>query len=113
MTGYNIAHGDTNAVYLNLANSMELDGKMKEIVSSAFYENGEWYAVDTAADKLKAYVQELQALGTALDKPGNLGEIVDADLNAVDWIGLVLRELIQINLDEDRDDEAGMRRWQR
>ncbi|MGI6797974.1 hypothetical protein [Gordonia sihwensis] len=100
-------------MYMNLCNTQESSKKMETIVAVASYEDGEWNSVDTAAEKLKVYVQELQALGNALSDHGDLGEIVDADLNSVDWIDLIVRQLTQINFDEGRPAEAGLARWQR
>ncbi|WP_336794416.1 hypothetical protein [Gordonia malaquae] len=110
MTAFNKAHGDTAAVRMNLTSNEPLYREYMKRVGVATWDEDdhEWTGVETAAQQLKQYVQEIQTLGRATDPRGDLGEISDAALDEVDWYTLIVDELVQRNLDDGRDESAGL-----
>lgn len=103
MTGYNIAHGDTEAVRLDLMNIREARETMLDIITGAAHWDGErWVGVESAAQKLRHYVDTLDTKREGFD------EIRDADLDNVDWDGIVISDLREINAEAGRGFDDGI-----
>ncbi|WP_305781415.1 hypothetical protein [Nocardia nova] len=106
MTGYNVAHGDTAAVRLDLDNDYGAYNYYTAIIERVCWwddEDNTWNDVDKAADQIHEFVTEIR---TGERKP-EFGEIFDADLDAVNWREIVTDNLRETNLQEGRDAEAG------
>lgn len=110
MTGYNTTHGDTAAVALNLNNTEGTYKEYQRCVQLAWWDEDDhtWNDVDKAAAALGQYVEELQAYAHSVQDRGNLGEIADAQLAAVDFRELITDELEELNIQEGRAREAGL-----
>lgn len=109
MTGYNVAHGDTAAVRLDLDNDYDAYKTYMGIIERTAWfdeEDSTWNDVEKAADRVKAYVSELGG-----GDEGAYGEIRDADLNSVDWVEIVTDVLQETNLQDKRDRLAGLSEW--
>ena len=107
MTGYNVAHGDTNAVQMNLNNDQGLYSAYMGIIDNATWwdeDDNTWNDVDKAAAELKEFVTEVRA---NTPPGGQVGEIHDADLDSVDWEEIVTDVLTEENLAEGRNAEDG------
>jgi len=106
MTGYNDAHGDTQAVKLNLANNADLYRDYMKAVSLAEWDTttSRWLHIDRAADAVRAQVAHL----AAQPRRPETGEIHDAHLDDVDYTELVALELNARNLDAGRPADAGL-----
>ena len=107
MTGYNIAHGDTAAVKLDLDNNREAREQVIGRINHWVKWNGSaWIGVPRAADSLLALAQQL-ARKVETDR-NSYAEIRDADLSTVDWISIVGDDLAERNIEAGRDDLAGL-----
>ncbi len=106
MTGYNQAHGDTEAVRLDLCNDQQLYAGYTRCVEIANWDGpaSRWVDVDAAQAALRDFVQAVQAG----PREPVAAEIKDADLAAVDFMDLIRRELTQRNLDAGREGGAGL-----
>ncbi|QNJ57165.1 hypothetical protein L3Y21_gp101 [Gordonia phage Rabbitrun] len=108
MTGYNIAHGDTSAVRLDLMNDHGTYLETMRIVRVAWWDDDDntWNDIDKAASQLRDYVAEIQARADQ-DLP-EFGEIRDADLSGVDFRELITDELEELNIQDGRERTAGL-----
>jgi hypothetical protein len=109
MTGYNMAHGDTNAVQLDLNNDeFAYRGYMAIIRRIVWWDDndGTWNDIDKAANAVRAFAGELTG-----DDNGAYGEIRDADFDAVNWQEIVTDVLQEENLQEGRERDAGLSRY--
>ncbi len=107
MTGYNQAHGDTRAVRLDLTNDQEFYTEFMRCVGIAQWDGdeGRWRDIDKAAEELSVYVAFLQ---TTSAREGRNGEIMDADLQSVDYRELITLELYDRNLEAGRPGDTGL-----
>ena len=106
MTGYNVCHGDTEAVQMNLDNDEFAYKSYLAIIDRIAWwddDDNTWNDVQKAAKAVAAFTSELGA-----QSGGQYGEIFDADLSRVGWVEIVTDVLYQKNLDEGREGKAGL-----
>lgn len=107
MTGYNVAHGDTAAVKLDLDNNREARERVVELINHWCKWTGtEWTGVPSAAGAVKYLAQRL-ARKIENDRE-SYAEIRDADLSAVNWTSIVSDDLVEKNIEAGREDFAGL-----
>ncbi|SIH35594.1 Uncharacterised protein [Mycobacteroides abscessus subsp. abscessus] len=85
MSGYNAAHGDTEAVRLSLDNERELSERYRAIIDNHVRWGGQsWNGIAKAAAGLHTYVKTVRT---------RTPEIADADLDAVQWTSIVALQI--------------------
>ncbi|WP_063042150.1 MULTISPECIES: hypothetical protein [Nocardia] len=107
MTGYNVAHGDTAAVQLDLDNDYGTYKTYQNLISHLAWwdeEGSTWNDVDKAADAVREFVEGIKTG----ERTPEFGEIFDADLGSVDFREIVTDVLRETNLQEKRDADAGL-----
>ncbi|AXQ64487.1 hypothetical protein L3Y19_gp096 [Gordonia phage Neville] len=106
MTGYNMAHGDTDGVQMNLANDQGTYTELMRCVRIAWWDDDDntWNDVDRAATELREFVTALQPNAMAF----HLTEIRDADLATVDFREIITDELEELNIQDGRERTAGL-----
>ncbi len=100
MSGYNAAHGDTEAVRLSLDNERELSERYRAIIDNHVRWDGQsWNGIAKAAAGLHTYVKTVRT---------RTPEIADADLDAVQWTSIVALQIQEANLEAGRGADAGL-----
>ena len=106
MTGYNDAHGHTDAVLLNLDNDREaLEHYTALITDTCSFDGQRWSGIDDAAAKLREYVISLK---TAAGADNRFPEIAGATLADVSWVALVHGVLAEANVQAGRPGASGL-----
>lgn len=107
MTGYNVAHGDTEAVQLDLNNDEFAYREYMHIINRTCWfdeEDNTWNSVQEAANRVELFVREIQS-GKRIPE---FGEIFDADLSTVDFRLIVAEVLAEENIQEKRPSTLGL-----
>lgn len=100
MSGYNAAHGDTEAVRLSLDNERELSDRYQAIIANHVRWDGQhWNGIAKAAAGLRTYVETVR---------NRTPEIADSDLDSVQWTSIVALRIQEANLEAGRGVSDGL-----
>lgn len=105
MSGYLAAHGPTATVDLVVSNTYEPYKAVQSIIDRVTWwddDDNTWNDVDKAAGEYRAVVESINRHADGMT------DLIGVDYDEVDFEQLIRNELVERNLIEGRDGEAGL-----